>query len=273
MGESRFSGRNPGHRCKVSARPSAATTAARRVRHQALSAPRALTGLPRPAAAAPLRRRSAESLRSRRPREERVRRQQADQLVNFGTQRLACWPGRHRHGHHQTSRVSTTNRTDRGQHGCPGRKAVVDQDHCPTGEAGRRTSPAQSRLAAAGLGALLVGQNAEHPRGHAEFSGEYRVQEPRTVGGHRSEGELRLDGGAHLSRNYDIQLGPERTSNLRSHGHATARNAEHQHVLPAVCLETVGEPPPGVASINEFAEPRRYVSRASIRPAHVRHTL
>jgi len=81
---------------------------------------------------------------------------------------------------------------------------------------------------------LLVGQNAEHPRRHAEFSGECRVQEPRTVGGHRSEGELWLYGGAHLSRNDHIQIGPERASNLRRHGHATARNAQHQQVVPAV---------------------------------------
>ena len=81
----------------------------------------------------------------------------------------------------------------------------------------------ESLLATAGLGALLVGQNAERPGGHAEFSSECRVQEPCTVGRHSSEGELWLHGGAHLSRNDHIQVGSERTSNLRGHGHAAAR--------------------------------------------------
>src|SRR5713226_3118395 len=61
----------------------------------------------------------------------------------------------------------------------PGRRR---QDHRPTGHLGRWPSPTQSLLAAAVLGALLVGQNAEHPLGHAEFARKRLVHVPRAIG-------------------------------------------------------------------------------------------
>ena len=166
--------------------------------------------------------------------EERVRRQEADQLVSLGTQRLARRLGGHRDGHDQAGWAGLAHRADRGPHGCPGRQAVVDKDHCPTGQVGRWPSPTQSLLAAAGLGALLVGENAEHPPGHAEFARKRLVHELGAIGRYSSERELWLYGDADLPGNQHIQVDPERARHRRRHGHATARNAHHERVLSTV---------------------------------------
>src|SRR5262249_33616447 len=139
---------------------------------------------------------------------------------------------------------------ERGPYGRSGRDAVVRHDDRALRDA-RRLPAAPVQLVPAGdFGQLAPDLGLDEILGDPERADDAGVEDPRTARD-RSDRELRLPWRAQLPRDADVQLAVESVRDLGPDWNSAARDAENEHVPPAVTSEERRQPPARIGAIFE----------------------
>jgi len=183
---------------------------------------------------------------------EGVRRDRALDLVDQVAELIAGLLGGHWNGDHDPGRVVPANRLRRRPYRRARGEAVVDEDERLPGQVGR---PAISAVCSLPTPELLdLGGNCarELLLLDAEPLQEVLVEDEHASGSDRSHRELLVSGKAELAHHEDIERRAERLRQLVRDGHAAARQAEDNDIVPAgVVPQALGKEAPRFRAVTE----------------------
>ena len=106
--------------------------------------------------------------------------------------------------------------------------ALVDEEHGPAGDGGRRPAAAECALAARELRALPGGHGQDHVGGDAAMADHVVVEDERVAPGDGAHGELLGPGHAEAADDLHVERRPEHAGDLGADRHPPAREREHE---------------------------------------------
>src|SRR3990172_4827371 len=178
---------------------------------------------------------------------------QADDVVDFGTQRVDSLLRGHRHRHHQTLRFPAPNTPDCRTHRASRRYPVVNNDNRAILNLLSSAPSSIGLLAAANFfhlfGDFAVEIVLAHRKRRHHFFIEYALR--MVAVDHCTNPQFGLSGRSELSYHDDIERSVERYRDLVSDGHTAARYPEYHGVLGFVLEQCSRQPLSRLLSVFE----------------------
>jgi hypothetical protein len=144
---------------------------------------------------------------------------------------------------------ASTSRAGPSRHA--GGEAVVHQHHVAVGDGGEGPAGAEALDVRHDLGVRARGEALEHLRGDAQAREDRLVGHPDPTFRDRADAVLLVAGRADLPGHEHVERRAEGTCHLGGHGHAPARQAEHDRVPQPEGADLLGHRPTGVRSVLE----------------------
>jgi hypothetical protein len=173
--------------------------------------------------------------------EEGLRLVQGNDLVGLGSQRVACLGRTNGYGHHNARRAAVAQGAHRRAHRRARRQSVINDNDGSALDSWSRPSISETFLSATRLGHFLSGYGLQELVCDARLLYQRIIQVAPAVRRNCANSKLRLERSAQFAGYHDVQVRLETASDFSRYWHSSAWDAEYEHILASVFLQTLSE--------------------------------